>query len=55
MIIVDDQKVFNGLIRQMRWRFVEFDIKKFEEVNLKEVLKEIDRDREKVKLVIEGR
>ncbi|BAA29893.1 reverse gyrase [Pyrococcus horikoshii] len=55
VIIVDDQKVFNGLIRQMRWRFVEFDIKKFEEVNLKEVLKEIDRDREKVKLVIEGK
>ncbi|CAB50173.1 reverse gyrase [Pyrococcus abyssi] len=55
VIIVDDQKVFNGLIRQMRWRFVEFEIKKFEEINLESVLREIDEDRKKVRLVIEGK
>ncbi|MFA4669577.1 reverse gyrase [Pyrococcus kukulkanii] len=55
IILVDDQKVFNGLVRQMRWRFVEFDIKRFDEINLEEILKEIDRDREKVRLVIEGK
>nr|AAB49283.1 reverse gyrase [Pyrococcus furiosus DSM 3638] len=55
VILVDDQKVFNGLIRQMRWRFVEFEIKPLGEINIEEVLKEIDRDREKVRLVLEGK
>ncbi|NJE01791.1 reverse gyrase [Thermococcus sp. JdF3] len=55
VLLVDNEKVFNGLLRQMRWRFTEFKMVPFEELDLDEVLKQIDEDREKVRLVMEGR
>ncbi len=55
VLIVDNEKVFNGLLRQMRWRFTEFKMVPFEELNLDEVLRQIDEDREKVRLVMEGK
>ncbi|WP_461865763.1 reverse gyrase [Thermococcus sp.] len=55
VLIVDNEKVFNGLMRQMRWRFTEFKMESFEELNLEELLREIDEDRVKVKLVMEGK
>ncbi len=55
VLIVDNEKVFNGLLRQMRWRFTEFKMMPFEELNLNEVLRQIDEDREKVRLVMEGK
>ncbi|WP_297550010.1 reverse gyrase [Thermococcus sp.] len=55
VLIVDNEKVFNGLVRQMRWRFTEFKMVPFEELNLDEILREIDEDREKVRLVMEGK
>ncbi|WP_297439110.1 reverse gyrase [Thermococcus sp.] len=55
VLIVDNEKVFNGLVRQMRWRFTEFKMASFEELNLDEILKQIDEDREKVRLVMEGK
>ncbi|NJE30792.1 reverse gyrase [Thermococcus sp. 18S1] len=55
VLIVDNEKVFNGLLRQMRWRFTEFKMVPFEELDLDEVLRQIDEDREKVRLVMEGK
>ena len=55
IVIVDNEKVFNGLKRQMRWRFSEFEMVAFNELDLEKVLQEIDRDREKVKLIMEGK
>ncbi|HIH71819.1 MAG: Reverse gyrase [Thermococcales archaeon 44_46] len=55
VLIVDNEKILNGLKRQMRWRFAEFDMKPFNELNLEEILKEIDADREKVRLIMEGK
>ncbi|WP_457742643.1 reverse gyrase [Thermococcus sp.] len=55
VLIVDNEKVFNGLVRQMRWRFTEFKMVPFEELDLDKLLKEIDEDREKVRLVMEGK
>ncbi len=56
VLIVDNEKVFNGLVRQMRWRFTEFKMLPFEELDLDGgVLREIDEDREKVRLVMEGK
>ena len=55
VLIVDNEKVFNGLVRQMRWRFTEFKMVPFEELDLDKLLKEIDEDREKVKLIMEGK
>lgn len=55
LTVVDNVKVFNGMRRQLRWRFPEFEWRSLEEVNLDEVLKKIDEDREKVRLVLEGK
>ncbi len=55
VLIVDNEKVFNGLVRQMRWRFTEFQMAPFEELDLDDVLRQIDEDREKVRLVMEGK
>ncbi|WP_258084722.1 reverse gyrase [Thermococcus thermotolerans] len=55
VLIVDNEKVFNGLLRQMRWRFTEFKMVPFEELDIDEVLRQIDEDREKVRLVMEGK
>ncbi|NPA47105.1 MAG: reverse gyrase [Thermococci archaeon] len=55
VLLVDNRKVFNGLVRQMRWRFMEFQMVPLREVNLDEILKRIDEDREKVRLVMEGK
>jgi len=55
VLLVDNKKVFNGLLRQMRWRFTEFKMVPFEELDLDEVLRQIDEDREKVRLVMEGK
>ncbi len=55
VLIVDNEKVFNGLVRQMRWRFTEFKMVPFEELDLDEILRQIDEDREKVRLVMEGK
>jgi len=55
VLIVDNEKVFNGLLRQMRWRFTEFKMVPFEELDLDKLLREIDEDREKVRLVMEGK
>ncbi|MDV3103211.1 reverse gyrase [Thermococcus waiotapuensis] len=55
VLLVDNEKVFNGLVRQMRWRFMEFKMLAFEELNLREVLRQIDEDREKVRLVMGGK
>ncbi|NJE55085.1 reverse gyrase [Thermococcus sp. 21S9] len=55
VLIVDNEKVFNGLVRQMRWRFTEFKMVPFEELDLEKLLREIDEDREKVRLVMEGK
>ncbi len=55
VLMVDNEKVFNGLVRQMRWRFQEFKMVSFEELDLEKLLREIDGDREKVRLVMEGK
>ena len=55
VLIIDNEKVFNGLMRQMRWRFTEFKMVPFEELELEKLLREIDEDRLKIKLVMEGK
>jgi len=55
VLLIDNEKVFNGLLRQMRWRFMEFRMVPFEELDLDGVLRQIDEDREKVRLVMEGK
>ncbi|RLF25386.1 MAG: reverse gyrase, partial [Thermoprotei archaeon] len=55
IVIVDDKKVFEGLVRKSRWIVEDIEWKALEEVNIKELIDEIDRDRNIIKMLREGR
>jgi reverse gyrase len=49
-ILVEDKKVFNNLVRKSRWWFsTDIIFKESNTVNLDEILKQIDEDREKIR------
>ena len=52
IVLVDDEKVFRGLTRQLAWRFEEAEWKEFRVVNWKKLLDEVDKDRELVRKII---
>ncbi len=54
IVIVDDKRLLNGLIKRMRWLFEELEFRDFREIDLESILKEIDRDRELVRKIISG-
>ncbi len=54
IILSDHQQLINGLERKMRWRFFGFSLKKIDEVDIESVLKEIDEDRERVRMFKKG-
>ena len=55
IIIVDDKIAFNHLQKKIRWFSEDIKFVNFDEINLEEILREIDQDREKVKKVREGK
>jgi reverse gyrase len=54
VLIVDDNRLLNGLIKRMRWLFEDFEMTNFEELDLGKLLKEIDEEREKVRKILRG-
>ncbi len=54
VVVVDYETVFNGLVRRTSW-YVEAKWSRFEDLDLEEVLREIDEDRERVRRVIAGK
>ncbi len=54
LILVDEIKAFNGLVEKIKW-FVDVEFKEVKKVNLQKILKKIDEDREKIKLIKEGK
>lgn len=54
IIIVDDQRLLNGLRKRMKWIYEEFDIKSLNEIKLDELMEEINRERQKVKKILRG-
>ncbi len=54
ILIVDDNRLLNGLRKRMKWVFEDFDLKPLEEIDLDKLLKEIDRERERVKKIFSG-
>ncbi len=54
VVVGDDSRLVEGLIRRTRW-YADAEWKRLEELDLDEVLREIDRDRERVRAVLEGR
>ncbi|HDH91616.1 MAG TPA: reverse gyrase, partial [Candidatus Aenigmarchaeota archaeon] len=55
IVLVDEEKVFKGLERQLRWFFEESEFKEFKEKAVKKALEEVDRDRNLVRKIIEGK
>ncbi len=54
VVVVDDEKLLNGLIKRTRW-MVEAEWKPFNQLDLDKLLREIDEDRKRVREVIEGK
>ncbi len=55
VLVVDEEKAFNALLRDLRWLLETIDFKEYSEVDLDKLIKEVDEDRLKVKLVLEGK
>ncbi|RLG81778.1 MAG: reverse gyrase [Thermoprotei archaeon] len=54
IILVDDIRLLNGLIKRMRWLFEDLEFKPFDQIDLKKILEEIDKDRERVRKILSG-
>ena len=53
-VLVDDEKAFYSLQKKVKWFNEDIEFIPVSDVNLEQVLKEIDKDREKVKKVLKG-
>lgn len=54
IVIVDNEKLLNGLIRKTRWIFEDIAWKALEEVDLNRLKEEVDRDREFIRKLLAG-
>lgn len=54
VVVVDDDRLFRGLMKRMRWIIEDSEWVNFNELNLEDVLRKIDEDREKVRKVLRG-
>ncbi|MEM4484735.1 MAG: reverse gyrase [Sulfolobales archaeon] len=55
VLLVDDVKAFNLLIRDMKWYVDEVSWSRYEDLDIDNILKEIDLDRERVRLIKSGK
>ena len=53
-LLVDDEKAFYSLQKKVRWFSEDIQFKPVDQVDLQDILKKIDQDREKVKKVLSG-
>ncbi|MEM4717340.1 MAG: reverse gyrase [Desulfurococcaceae archaeon] len=54
IIVVDDERLLNGLVRKLRWVFESFNILDFNKLDINKLVEEIEREREIVKKLISG-
>ncbi|MEM0001631.1 MAG: reverse gyrase [Desulfurococcaceae archaeon] len=54
ILVVDDERLLNGLVKRLRWIFEGFNVVKFEDLNIDQLLNEITRERELVKKILSG-
>jgi len=54
IVIVDDQRLLNGLIKRMKWIFEDFNMRNIEESDLEKLMKEISEERSRVKKILAG-
>ena len=55
VLLVDDLRAFNHLLKRVRWFSEDINFVPFEEVDLEQVISVIDADREKVKQFMQGK
>lgn len=55
IVLVDNDRAFNGLMRETRWFMEDIVWRRLSEVNLDELMGEVDRDREAIKSLLEGK
>jgi reverse gyrase len=54
LVLIDEIKAFNGLVERIKW-FADVEFKEIKKVNIQKILKKIDEDRRKIKLIKEGK
>ncbi|MGB9816039.1 MAG: reverse gyrase [Desulfurococcaceae archaeon] len=54
IIVVDDERLLNGLVKRLRWIFEGFNILNYSELNIEELINEIAREREQVRRILAG-
>ncbi len=54
IVLVDDEKVFAGLARQLEWFIGEYTWVGIDEADLDRILEEVDRDRELIRALMRG-
>ncbi len=55
VVLVDDEKLFSGLMKQTKWYSDEVEWHRFDEVDIDSLIKEVDRDREQIRLIMAGK
>ena len=54
IVIVDNEKVFNALVKDLKYRIEEVEFRKFDELNIDEIMKEINEERKFAAKVLKG-
>ncbi len=54
IVVTKNERLLKILERKLSWRISDFEFKRYEEVNLDELIKEIDRDRDLVRKIQRG-
>ncbi len=55
IIVIDEEKAFNSLLKNLKWLLETVEFHNFNKIDLESIIKEIDEDRRKVRLAIEGK
>jgi reverse gyrase len=55
ILIIDDVKAFNALMREMRWYIDEVSWIRFKDLDLDDLIRKIDLDRERVRMIRSGK
>jgi reverse gyrase len=55
VLLIDDKRAFNHLVKKIKWFSDDINFINYEKINLDEILKEIDADREMVRKFMQGK
>jgi len=53
--IIDNEKAFNGLMRNMKWYIEDIEFKKYKKSEVKKLMKEVTEERRKIREIREGK